>query len=95
MVELGSPTIRVCGDSDGSLDAIEGSHRLAAASELDVPVKLKRVRLGDVVHHDFADLVNPCPVEWVLEYLRQGGDERGPILEVRVAAGGSRLRRRR
>lgn len=102
MVELGSPTIRVWdGRGSGPLDAIEGSHRLAAASELGVPVKLKRVRPGDVVYHDFVDLVNPCPIEWVLEYLRQGGDERGLVLEVQVAEarrpspGSPRPRRRR
>jgi len=49
MAELGSPTIRVVPYGDNQYLALEGSHRLAAAAELGLPVEL------DVVDIDADD----------------------------------------
>jgi hypothetical protein len=56
MKELGSPTIRMV-DRDKYLVAIEGSHRLNAARDLKMPVKVKLVDPeGFTQNHDFDEL---------------------------------------
>lgn len=86
MRSRGVPTIRVYDPGDGSpIIALEGSHRLVAAIELGLPVKLERLRLSDRIEHDF-DLDSPCSVGQIVAYL--GG---GPTYTVRVATKGRRV----
>lgn len=73
MRERGSPVIRVHNRRDGGpLLALEGSHRLAAAVELGLPVTLLHLKSNDLMVHDFENLKpNPCPVAKIVEYLEE------------------------
>lgn len=73
MRSLGSPVIRAISSPYGWL-AIEGSHRLAAAQELGLPVRIKDVGGQQVLRHDLQDLVSPCSSLELQEYLLQGLD---------------------
>ena len=65
------------------LIGLEGSHRLAAAAELDLAVDIQRMRLQDPFAHDYQDLPeNPCSVARLLAYL---AEHPGPEYSVRVA----------
>jgi hypothetical protein len=56
MQELGPPVIRMV-DRDKHLVAIEGSHRVNAAKDLDIPIHVKLVDPeGFTQNHDFKDL---------------------------------------
>lgn len=90
MGNLGPPTIQVYDPRDsGPLVALEGSHRLAAAHALDLPVYLVRRQLSDRVAHDFGDLQSPCAAERIVDYLRQSEErERRPVYSLREAARG-------
>ena len=55
MRRLGSPTIRMY-DSGKYFIAIEGSHRVAAAAILGVPVIVQRLEPDDVIDLDTVDL---------------------------------------
>lgn len=55
MRSLGMPTIRACWAGD-HWEAIEGSHRLAAAAALNLPVTIVEVRYDDTIEagsHDY------------------------------------------
>jgi hypothetical protein len=68
METLGSPKIRAiwCGDH---YRAIEGSHRIAAASALGVAVEIIEVEMDDVIeNHDLQDLQSSCTVEEIMDY---------------------------
>ena len=54
MATMGSPTIRAI-DGGDCLLAVEGSHRLRAAEELGVPVKIEIVGDDDIVDLDTLD----------------------------------------
>lgn len=95
MRALGSPTIRVY-DPGGGLPiiALEGSHRLAAAVELNVPVELVYMNLNDQIYHDFHPLKKPCSVAEILAYLQREFDNfdySGPIYTVQIASKGRHL----
>jgi hypothetical protein len=68
MRQAGSPTIRAW-DNGQVLIAIEGSHRIAAASYLHQPITIDEVEIDDVVEHDIQDLPSPCSVGQIVEYL--------------------------
>ena len=89
MRDLGPPTIRVYDSGDGSpLLALEGSHRLASAVELGLPVELEFKSLRDRMAHDFYDLPSPCSVKQIVAYLcRPDFDEfLSPIYTVETVA---------
>ncbi len=66
MKELGSPTVRAVWEGD-HWKAIEGSHRIAAAEKLGLPVKIQEVSPEDVITgHDLYDLADPTTVEDML-----------------------------
>lgn len=76
MEVLGVPTIRAVYQEypDADTDncwwvAIEGSHRIAAANELDIPIRIVEVASDEVVSHDFQDVETPCTAREIVEYL--------------------------
>lgn len=71
MEAMGSPTVRVI-DIGGTLYAVEGTHRLAAAAEMGVPVHIDVVDDGtgdDDVEIDGLDLDDRST--WTLGDLRE------------------------
>lgn len=64
---LGPPTIRAWWDGEKWI-ALEGSHRLAAASQLRMTPEIEELDLGDEIDHDFSDVLSRS-VSDVLEYL--------------------------
>lgn len=90
MGDLGPPTIQVCDFRDGGpLVALEGSHRLAAAHALDLPVHLVRRQLSDRIAHDFRDLQSPCSAERIVDYLQRSEERvRRPVYSLREATRG-------
>lgn len=74
---LGVPSIRAvwlpCGDwtpdEKGSWIAIEGSHRIAAAEELDMPIRIVPVEPSEIVYHDIQDVESPCTAGEIVEHL--------------------------
>lgn len=83
MSKLGPPTIKAWWDRRLlAFIALEGSHRLAAAAALKVPVTILKVVLEDMVCHDFQDLYPPGPerVGNMVDYILSGplGKEREP-----------------
>lgn len=68
MTTLGSPTIRAFWNGDAWL-AIEGSHRIAAAAALGLPVIIDEVDEDDAAEgHDIQDLAADCTVGEILAY---------------------------
>lgn len=64
MQSLGSPTITVY-DGGDHYRAIEGAHRLAAAQQLGLAVRVRIMDMDDTVTHDCPDIPSPCTVrEW-------------------------------
>ncbi len=90
MRDLGLPALQVYDPRDGGpIIALEGSHRLAAAHALDLPVRLIRKDLNDNIAHDFGDLKTPCSVQQVVEYLQQSEDrEHRPVYTLREVSHG-------
>lgn len=80
MRHRGSPALRVV-DMGDSYQAIEGSHRLAAAAELALPVRLIIVN-GKRVSHDFEDLPARCKAEVIVDYVTRDLDRPSYFLEV-------------
>jgi len=72
MKRLGAPTIRVVDLGDG-YQAIEGSHRLAAAKELGLIVFIVKVN-GKRVRHDFQGLPARCRAEVIVDYVARDLD---------------------
>lgn len=69
MRNLGAPTIRVvdCGDY---YQAIEGTHRLAAAEQLGITPELDVIAADAIVdHHDIYDLPKMTTAAEIVEYL--------------------------
>lgn len=67
---LGAPIIRAMwSDADAGWQAIEGSHRLAAAHALGVVPYIDVLSAYDVVHHDFDAVESPARVIDVLEAM--------------------------
>ena len=68
METMGSPTIRAKWAGD-CYYAIEGSHRVAAAAKLGIPVIIVEVDNDDEIsNHDFSDLQNVATVRDIMEY---------------------------
>jgi len=67
MQVLGAPTVKAvwCGDC---YRAVEGSHRLAAASKLGLTPILDVIKDTDEISHDCDELSNPCQASEMLEY---------------------------
>ena len=67
MRSIGRPEIRAIWIAErDEWQAIEGSHRLAAAFARDIGVKIVEVRPEHEVCHDFATIPSPVPAEDVL-----------------------------
>jgi hypothetical protein len=71
MEKLGPPTIRAFFNGEIWL-AVEGSHRIAAAAELGIPVEIDPMKWDDEITHDMED-VSEQTVSAVLEYLEMTG----------------------
>jgi hypothetical protein len=70
MRALGSPEIRALWIGDAWV-ALEGSHRVAAAAELGVPVVVVPVSEDDEIEHDLGD-VHSRRVADLAEYVMSG-----------------------
>lgn len=85
MQRRGPPTVRVYEVSAGQeYMALEGTHRLQAAADLDMPVKLIVMRNNERMRHDLYDLPARCRVERIVEFLstRQGATVTVDAIEI-------------
>lgn len=78
MQERGAPTIRALwAPEHGVWLALEGSHRLRAAADLDLVPVVQELALDEVVEHDLQDYASPCAVRellpWLLDMRRING----------------------
>lgn len=73
MQQMGSPVIRALWIGDAWL-AIEGSHRVAAAQELGVPVEIIELDPDDVINdHDLEDCPESATAQELADYIGIGG----------------------
>lgn len=82
MALLGAPVVRAvnCGDFWA---AIEGSHRIAAAHKLGLPVFVREVGEDTVIEdHDIEDLAASCTVATIMEYMFRGTPEAAYTVEI-------------
>jgi hypothetical protein len=87
MSTLGSPSIAAYWDGEKYI-ALEGSHRIAAAAQLGLPVAIVEYDGDDEIEHDFDD-VTGTTVAAVLEYLAEppvGTDYSVEVIEAWDAA---------
>jgi len=68
---MGAPTIRAYYDGE-CYQAIEGSHRLAAAYSLGLVPHIVEITIDDIVEHDMDD-VRGNTVNDILTYLEMSG----------------------
>jgi hypothetical protein len=68
MLVLGAPTIRAWWDGEKWI-ALEGTHRIAAASRLGMTPVIEEFGLGDEIDHDFEDVLSRS-VSDLVEHLR-------------------------
>ena len=72
METLGAPTLRaIWSEGIGAWLAIEGSHRLVAASDAGLTPVIQPLAWDDVIEHDLQDYESPCKVQslesWILD----------------------------
>lgn len=82
MALLGAPVVRAvnCGDF---WVAIEGSHRIAAAHKLGLPVMVAEVQESDEIDsHDLEDLPLGCTASEIMEYMFRGTPEAAYSVEI-------------
>jgi hypothetical protein len=75
MRQLGSPAIRAIWHGAYGWLAIEGSHRIAAARELGLPVAIVDVAGETTIEHDLQDIESPCSAEALEAFLVEGIDQ--------------------
>jgi hypothetical protein len=72
METLGTPTIRAYWDGEKYI-ALEGSHRLQAAKELNLTPNIEEMRLKEwLKNHDFPDIKEKASTNRILDYLKYG-----------------------
>jgi hypothetical protein len=67
---LGKPKIRATLSADGAYYAIEGTHRIAAANDLQVEIDVVETSRDDLIKdHGFVDLPDVCTAGEIVDYL--------------------------